>query len=138
MGRKLWRDYPSEYATWMMMRQRCENPRNRDWPRYGGRGITVCKRWQSFEAFMEDMGPRPGPDHALTRRSSDLSFRPSTCAWKPRSEGIRRKAGTKLTRKDAERIRRQYKRGVPRVDLARYYEVSLSHICDICSGERWK
>ena len=49
-----------EYYVWCTMIRRCTNPRNTQYADYGGRGITVCKRWrESFVAFAEDMGSRP-------------------------------------------------------------------------------
>lgn len=44
------------FRIWRAMRQRCLNPNNRDYFKYGGRGITICKRWlDSFELFLLDM-----------------------------------------------------------------------------------
>ncbi len=36
---------PPTYISWLMMRQRCNNPKNPDYSNYGGRGILVCERW---------------------------------------------------------------------------------------------
>jgi hypothetical protein len=60
--------YLSEYRTWDSLKRRCQNPSDRSYSRYGGRGITVCDRWRdSFEAFLTDMGPRPGPGYSIDR-----------------------------------------------------------------------
>lgn len=76
-----------EHHTWLMMRDRCHNPNSNRWRRYGGRGITVCKRWDNFLNFLEDMGPRP-PGMTLERKNNDGHYRPSNCVWAtPRQQG---------------------------------------------------
>src|ERR1019366_2517472 len=55
----------SEWASWQAMRARCLNPKHTCFKLYGGRGITICKRWNSFKAFLADMGPKPSTLHTL-------------------------------------------------------------------------
>lgn len=55
------------YFAWVEMRQRCANPNNHAWGRYGAIGVCVSPRWNSFAAFLEDVGPRPSPKHSLDR-----------------------------------------------------------------------
>jgi hypothetical protein len=62
------------------MRQRCNDPKSAHYPRYGGRGITICARWNSFDAFYADMGPRPA-GHTLERMNRDLPYSPGNCIW---------------------------------------------------------
>lgn len=71
-----------EYNTWVSMIQRCTNPNNQDYSNYGGRGITVCDRWlNSFEAFYEDMGSKPGLEYSLDREENDLGYCKDNCRW---------------------------------------------------------
>lgn len=69
------------YSIWCGMRNRCLNPRQPHYPRYGGRGITVCAEWrESFEAFLRDMGDPP-PGHSLDRIDNDGPYTKANCVW---------------------------------------------------------
>lgn len=64
------------------MIKRCENPKNHAYPRYGGRGITVCPEWRSdFAAFLRDVGPRPSPDLSLDRIDNNGNYEPGNVRW---------------------------------------------------------
>ena len=56
-----------EYQTWCAMKSRCRNKRHPCFADYGGRGISVCRRWDQFTAFYADMGDRPTPEHSIDR-----------------------------------------------------------------------
>lgn len=68
------------YRTWKEMRYRCKNPNSDKWKWYGGRGISVCDKWNDYTAFLEDMGERP-QSHTLDRINPDGNYEPGNCRW---------------------------------------------------------
>jgi hypothetical protein len=71
------------------MRQRCENPNQKTYAFYGGRGIRVCRRWLKFQNFLSDMGERPAGRYSLGRIDHDNDYRPGNVKWQLLSENIR-------------------------------------------------
>ena len=76
-----------EYRSWQAMKKRCHDPNTPSYSNYGGRGITVCDKWQnSFSRFLEDMGNIPYPSYTLDRINNDLGYFPDNCKWSSKAE----------------------------------------------------
>lgn len=78
----------SEYQTWAGIIQRCLNPKNENYPHYGGRGIKVCRRWRKFNNFLTDMGKRPRGTE-IDRRDNDGNYERKNCRWTTHAENCK-------------------------------------------------
>lgn len=132
-----------EYRAWANMKDRCDNPNNKRYKHYGGRGISYCKRWGRFEAFLKDMGERPSSRHSIDRINNDGNYCKKNCKWSTASEqnanrqcvslisayGKTMTAGdwAKLTGLNRSTIDRRIKRGIaPEVAVA-HFKLAPAH-----------
>lgn len=137
------------YHSWVNMLQRCCNPKHHAYKNYGGRGITVCEAFRTFEGFYAALGDRPH-GKSLDRIDNSGNYEPGNVRWATRSEQAQNKRPTlvrgenhylhKLTDNDVRAIRKAYvpyERGSA-AKLAEYYGVSRSAITQLAARRIWK
>lgn len=90
------------YRRWYQMNERCRNPKHPDYKYYGGRGIRVCKRWQSsIKNFISDMG-MPKEGMTLERINNNRGYSKANCKWASRWVQSRNKRNSALILFDAQ------------------------------------
>lgn len=73
------------YKVWNGMLRRCNIPEDPSYQDYGGRGITVCERWNSFDVFVADMGFAP-KGLSIDRINNEQGYNPFNCVWATKKE----------------------------------------------------
>jgi integrase len=127
-----------EYRSWQHMKDRCLNPRCKDWPQYGGRGIRMADDWEDFDLFLADMGRRPSRLHSLDRRDVNGNYDRDNCRWATKLVQNRNQRTTKLNGTQVRMIRRRYARGkVTQAELAARFGVCRQHISKVVRGVHW-
>ena len=127
------------YRVWRGMISRCTWPKAESWKYYGGKGITVCERWKSFETFAADMGPRPA-GLTLERRDSNLGYSPDNCYWATRMEQQNNISRNRFVEWDGKRLSIAQWARVLGLDW-RTFERRLGAgrpMSEVFSPERWK
>jgi hypothetical protein len=127
------------------MLQRCSSPTRSDWPRYGGRGITVSARWHRFQNFLDDMGVCP-PGLSLDRINNDGNYEQGNCRWATLEQQTRNRRqnggelhwNAKLTVRDVVAIRKLARDGMTHRALGSMFGVSHTNIGDIVRRKEWR
>ena len=99
LGQKTWQHGMSKtriFKIWAGIRKRCNNPKMKSYEDYGGRGIKVCERWNSFQLFYNDMKNGYSDELSLERIDPNGDYEPSNCRWASMKEQARNKRNTKL------------------------------------------
>jgi Holliday junction resolvasome RuvABC endonuclease subunit len=136
------------FQAWQHMLRRCLNSQHKDYRYYGGRGVTVCERWRTFENFLVDMG-YPPPGLTLDRIDPSGNYEPSNCRWATRAEqttnrrpfkqeGLRgeRGPGAKLSTSDVAQIH-ALRGTLPQHQIAQRFGISQSNVSMIQTGKTW-
>lgn len=124
------------YKSWKEMRFRCNSPKSDKWEWYGGRGISVCKEWDSFEVFLKDMGQRP-PNTTIDRIDNDGNYEPSNCRWASQLDQTRKQEKNKLRDGISELLRADRLLGMSYRALGDKYKVSATTAHRCCIGRTW-
>lgn len=122
---------------WINLRARCNNPQHPLYSAYGGRGITVCERWNnSFADFWEDMEGSWAEGLELDRNENDKGYFPGNCSWVTRAENCRNTRSSKLTQEKVNWIRANPE-GLTQVEMAHRLGIGKAMVNHVIKGLRW-
>ena len=128
------------HTVWIGMKARCSNPKEQNYDRYGGRGISFCKEWEYFIDFRKwAMSSGYSDDLYIDRIDNDGNYEPSNCRFITNAENCRNKSNNKLTHEDVREIKRIFNiGGCTKKSIAEKYNVSAVMISKIILNKTWK
>jgi hypothetical protein len=128
----------SLYRAWVNMRNRCRNPRNPNYPYYGGRGIEILPAWDDFAVFCADVGPHPGAGLTLDRIDNNGHYKPGNVRWATRAQQSRNRNYCRLSEAAAREIRAARAEGELIKFIAQRFAVSQRNIEQGLSEGTWR
>lgn len=126
-----------EYRAYDAAYQRCNNPKNNRYHRYGGRGIEF--RFVSFKEFFAEVGLKPSLKHSIGRMNNNGHYEVGNVRWETVKEQMdNRPMAKKLTVAKVHRMRRLHNEGRTFSRLARLFRVSPTTVLEVCTRKTWK
>lgn len=120
------------YNSWSNMIRRVTWPDHPRWKDWGGRGITVCDRWRSFENFLADMGERPSGT-TLDRIDNDGNYEPGNCRWATPRQQSANNSAVKLTHKKVLEIQHLHEQELPVNAIAQAVGIRRQTVGTVCT-----
>lgn len=125
------------YRSWKAMRRRCGATVGKNYANYAGKGISVCASWESFDAFLEDMGTRP-EGATIERIDGSLGYSKQNCRWATRLDQNRNRSNNVLTENAANEIYRRAWSGESHRLIAADFGCSIPLVSNIKTGRVWR
>lgn len=129
------KDTPT-YRTWQAMLSRCRYESRDVHKKHIGRGVKVCDRWMSFEAFLSDMGERPD-GMTIDRIDNNGNYEPGNCRWATPRQQARNRRNQRLDFNSAVEVAVARLRGEPCKSIASRFGISESLPREIVKGRTW-
>lgn len=127
------------YIKWEHMKQRCNDKNHTSYKNYGGRGITVCKEWQTFEGFIKWDGIKDWrPGLQIDRIDVNSGYSPDNCRWVTVRENSQNRTSNVLNPLMVKTIRRLKETGkFSNAEIARIFKCSSTTIWNVVNNVFW-
>jgi len=135
-GHAVGKTYSPTYQTWQSMIARCKYEERDHENKHVGRGISVCERWYTFDAFLEDMGERP-QGKTIDRINNDGNYEPGNCRWATPVEQALNRRNKRLEFSTAVEVALARLRGEDCKSIAARFQISESLPREIVKGRTW-
>lgn len=125
-------------SVWGGMKQRCNNPNNKQYHNYGGSGVSVCEEWNSLRLFIlwaESNGWIKGL--TIDRINPKGNYEPNNCRFLTRAENNRNKTNNKLNWDKVKEIRIGCEGGLPQSFFVKKFKIHHSTISNVITRKTW-